>query len=277
MIHTTTGNPKFRQLKHALKLSHIETVGLLESLWHYTIIAAPYGDIGRKTNREIMASMEWEGDADAVIEALTEVHWIDPHPDPDVRLVVHEWHVHCPEFLKKRVLRSRGEHKFFSEDLSGRGRTCPDVARHVRTGPDLSGPVPVNLTKPNLTKPNLSLNTSARSFPGKPDPKPSKPSKPIDDSPTVLTFQTNGEIREWRLTEAKVKEYQEAFPGLDVLAECRSALQWTKDNPGRRKTAAGMPRFLGSWLTRANDSGKRQPASGPPAPPRPPYYPKEAQ
>jgi hypothetical protein len=62
--------------------------------------------------------------------------------------------------------------------------------------------------------------------------------------------------REWALTAAKVVEYREAFPALDVSAELRRARQWLLDNPTRRKTAAGMTRFLGSWLGRAQDSAR---------------------
>ncbi len=52
---------------------------------------------------------------------------------------------------------------------------------------------------------------------------------------------------------AKLAEYRQAFPGVDALSECRKALQWCLDNPIRRKTFGGMPKFLGSWLGRAQD------------------------
>lgn len=55
----------------------------------------------------------------------------------------------------------------------------------------------------------------------------------------------------WHLSQAKLDEYTEAFPNLDVEAELHKAAQWLVDNPGRRKTARGMTRFLGGWLGRA--------------------------
>lgn len=76
--------------------------------------------------------------------------------------------------------------------------------------------------------------------------------KPPPSGPPVLTYPTIGtEAKEWHLTEPKLAEYVEAFPALDVLAECRKALQWLRDDPGRRKTPKGMPKFLGGWLGRA--------------------------
>lgn len=94
-------------------------------------------------------------------------------------------------------------------------------------------------------------------------------------APPVLVFPCAGRTKEWALTEAKLKEYQEAFPGVPALEECRKALQWLRDNPKRLKTAGGLPRFLGSWLGRAQDSigslpGKSAAALPPAAPaPRP--------
>lgn len=66
----------------------------------------------------------------------------------------------------------------------------------------------------------------------------------------------------WYLPQVKLDEYKGTFPNLDVGAELRKAAQWLTDNPGRRKTAAGMTRFLGGWLSRAKP--KPEPKRGDP-------------
>lgn len=74
---------------------------------------------------------------------------------------------------------------------------------------------------------------------------------PAATTPAVMVFPCNGPgAREWPLDEAKLAEYRESFPGIDVLAQCRAARQWCIDNPARRKTPRGMPAFLTRWLTR---------------------------
>ncbi len=78
-------------------------------------------------------------------------------------------------------------------------------------------------------------------------------SKELRSCPVVMEFPTNGKKKSWDLTEEFLEECKQAFPGLDVLAETRKALAWLKAN--RLKTAKGMPRFLNSWLSRANDRG----------------------
>lgn len=80
---------------------------------------------------------------------------------------------------------------------------------------------------------------------------------PAVSEPAILDFPTVGSgPKVWGLTAAKVKEYEGSYPGVDVLAECRKALQWCRDNPTKRKTAKGMPAFLGRWIGKQQDAGR---------------------
>ena len=75
-----------------------------------------------------------------------------------------------------------------------------------------------------------------------------------EDGEVLLLFPTVGlGGAEWRLRRAQVEEWQELFPNLDVLNECRQALAWVKAHPDRRKTTRGMVKFLAGWLTRSVD------------------------
>lgn len=79
-----------------------------------------------------------------------------------------------------------------------------------------------------------------------------------DESPVALSFPVVGKgPGEWLLRESKIAEYVESFPGVDVLAECRKARQWCIDNRPKRKTADGMPRFLCTWLGKAQNDAAR--------------------
>ena len=55
----------------------------------------------------------------------------------------------------------------------------------------------------------------------------------------------------WQLPPDKIAEYRQSFLNIDVDGELLKARQWLIDNPARRKTAKGMPRFLSGWLGRA--------------------------
>jgi hypothetical protein len=67
-------------------------------------------------------------------------------------------------------------------------------------------------------------------------------------SPAVIIFVCNGEPGEWTLRQELIDEWQQLFPGVDVLAQCRAALAWSNANPRKRKTHDGMERFLVNWI-----------------------------
>jgi hypothetical protein len=75
-----------------------------------------------------------------------------------------------------------------------------------------------------------------------------------------LTFPCQGKRRNWHLTPTILNEWQEAYPGLDILDECQKALQWIKAN--KPKTSAGMPRFLVNWFNRAVERARPAQAVG---------------
>ena len=62
---------------------------------------------------------------------------------------------------------------------------------------------------------------------------------------------------EHEITPIDLRMLQESFPGVDVAAECRAMAAWCRANPGRRKTARGIHRFINAWLLRAKESGSR--------------------
>lgn len=89
--------------------------------------------------------------------------------------------------------------------------------------------------------------------------------EPEASSPPVLMFPVVGAgEKHWPLREAQVAEWVEAYPGTDVLAECRRALAWVNASPAKRKTAGGMRRFLVGWLNRGVDNRRASPGDSPP-------------
>lgn len=76
---------------------------------------------------------------------------------------------------------------------------------------------------------------------------------PAASEPPVLVFPTVGESSVWKLTADHVVSLREAFPHLDVLAECKKALAWCKANERQRKTPRGMSKFLFGWMSRSQN------------------------
>jgi len=77
--------------------------------------------------------------------------------------------------------------------------------------------------------------------------------------PSLLEFPTVGKVKSWSLTQRLVDTLSAAFPGVDVLGQCRKAKAWCETNHAKRKTAGGMERFLFGWMERNQNRGRASP------------------
>ncbi len=145
----TDSKLKFKKLQRRLKLPRWQCVGLLETLWLVTRSEAYLGDIGKLSNEDIAAALEWEAEPDALIEALVETEWLDKHPD--FRLIVHHWSQHCPYYVKGAAGK---HHATFADVAAKQPAKQPSLAESTA---GVQSTLLPNLTKPNLTKP-LSSN-----------------------------------------------------------------------------------------------------------------------
>lgn len=141
---------KFLKLKRRLKIPQWQCVGLLESIWLIGQHSAKRGDIGKMSNEDIAASMEWDGDADELIRHLVECGFLDEHPEH--RLVIHDWEEHCPTWVKGNIHRS-------GSSFAGDSKSEPKEATKDDTKYDTKyrtkEPTKYG-TKEHTTKPSLS-------------------------------------------------------------------------------------------------------------------------
>jgi hypothetical protein len=228
----TIEHPKMTRLAKLLDVERWGAVGIMESLWHFASRHAMQGNIGKWSDEEIASAVAWSGEASVLITALLSAGWLDRSKRH--RLLIHDWKDHADDAVRK-TLRNRKEVIITEENISGK-------FRKIRNFSGNGSP------QPSLAEPSLAKDSS----------EPSAGSEP-PESPLPF-FPCNGEgPKEWVLSTVKLAEYAESFPGVDVLTECRHALQWCRDNPSKRKTAKGMPGFLSRWLAKSQDSGRSTP------------------
>ena len=78
-------------------------------------------------------------------------------------------------------------------------------------------------------------------------------------------FPVKGGEHPWPLTAEALAPLIDAYPTLDVSAECLQAKAWLEANPQRLKTARGLPRFLNAWLSRSQRTrAQSRPRNGSP-------------
>ena len=98
----------------------------------------------------------------------------------------------------------------------------------------------------------LSSDNSTCSEPSKKARK-QKVEEPLADVEAIIL--NNGS--EWRPTVSQLDEYKRLYPGVDVIQEFRNMRGWCNANPAKRKTPAGIRRFVANWLSREQDRGGR--------------------
>ena len=111
-------------------------MGYLEALWHFAGRYTPQGDIGKYSDAEIEAWIEWRGEAGKLINSILLAGWLDSCNTH--RLLVHHWHDHADDATKLALKR---------KSLIFVTR-CPDSVPTV-LGLPVPVPVPVPVPEPD--------------------------------------------------------------------------------------------------------------------------------
>jgi len=281
-----TTHRKFRRLVRLLG-SPLIARGALELLWDSCYEA---GDDYVGTSEDIETLVGWNGDPGMLTRALVEsgapegfgfLEPVSTVQNGRTAYRVHDlWH-HAPDYVAKRRHRELARQQKEAPYSGGVGRTAPNGGQRPplldcldeseRTPSPSPSPSPV--PHPHPEGKNVSSAPHAATEPpaARRAPEAARPDGAEASSFLVFPVIGDSEIQTWPLSVAQVTEWERLFPVVDVRGEMRKALAWLHANPGRRKTAKGMARFLVGWLTRAVDSGRtarREPSAGSAVSPR---------
>ncbi|OOQ68170.1 ATPase [Vibrio parahaemolyticus] len=90
-------------------------------------------------------------------------------------------------------------------------------------------------------------------------PSPLETDKPSE--PILFEIPLKGKNSVHQVTQSDLFEYRELYPAVDVAQQLRNMIGWSKANPTRQKTAAGIKRFIHSWLCKEQDRGYAVPGN----------------
>jgi hypothetical protein len=154
MKREALGSTKMKKLCKLLNLKLYMAIGILEGIWHLTAREAPQGDIGKLSNEDIALAIDYEGDVNQLVETLVECRWLDV--SDEYRLVVHDWHEHAEDSVKKRLVRTGRPflsiHVRKCLDMSGQRRTSAENGSLPKPIPE---PVPEPLPRPEPEPPEF--------------------------------------------------------------------------------------------------------------------------
>jgi len=206
-------HPKLQRLQRRLKLTRFQAMGLMEALWHFVGRYSPEGDIGRWADEEIAAWVEWDGDAEELIDTLVLCGWLDR--DPRHRLLVHDWPDHADEAT--RIALKRAGKTFCvatpAPELASQAPaedTCRDTVATLSGPPRLSHALPCLADRP-----------AARARPHARLPAPEPDLLPPEELPGGWLEQASafyGERHAWFEDAVGPRDGPQLAPLLDRLA-----------------------------------------------------------
>lgn len=102
-LRAVPDHPKFAAFKTMLQLPKGAALGWLESVWHFTGRFTPQGNIGKYSDQQIEAWVEWDGLPGVLVVALLECGWLDK--STEYRLIVHDWHQYADVIVHTELAR----------------------------------------------------------------------------------------------------------------------------------------------------------------------------
>lgn len=98
----------------------------------------------------------------------------------------------------------------------------------------------------------------------KPDIEPDNPfcselesSEAKPEATPLITLRLNTG-QEYPITQKDIELWKDLYPAVDIMQELRNMKGWILANPGKRKTARGIMRFVNAWLAKEQNKGGRQ-------------------
>lgn len=230
-------DPKVIAMAQRLRISVDTVIGKLFRLWRWAAKHASDGNVTQPLTTTWLDSYTAQA---GFAESLILVGWLDA-TGPSlvfVNFTEHNWEIDRSQELAAERQRRYRERKRVTRNAGQRDRNV------------VASRTPIPIPTRGMDSPSTPSCSEAE--------RP--PREPVESA--VLTYPTTGEVKEWHLTQKYIDEWKTAFPALDIEGECRRALAWVNANPGKRKTARGMPRFLVAWLERSQNSGAGGRAGG---------------
>ena len=71
--------------------------------------------------------------------------------------------------------------------------------------------------------------------------------------PPVITLLLKDKT-EYGITQKDIEHYKELYPAVDIMQELRNMKGWCESHPTKRKTRAGVKRFITGWLSKEKGS-----------------------
>lgn len=252
----------------------------LTRLFLWTAANRSDGDLSGMTDEDIELAVDWLGDGGDFVRECVDVGFLDGE---DEGRTIHDWEIHNPwaagAGMRSAKARWNSVKRHHGEDEAN--RQVPDYAavRCATSNADSSASRNASSNKKDAAS-NAADATSMKNdassnapypYPShipNPSPSPTPDSAELQSSifatasPVVVEILTNTKAL-YPVTQAQIDSWAPAYPSVDIPAQLQKIRVWAETNQPKRKTKAGMPKFINAWLGRAQDAPKAQGFSTP--------------
>lgn len=151
-------HPKTLALAGYLDISKIHAAGIIGGLLNYTADVAPQGNIGKWPDEVIARACDWDGDPNEFVNALAKAGWLDEHPDPKHRFIIHDLEDHAENWWKQKVKKLNLE---FIKLPQCEDDFSPAVAQKPPSpGPAVAQPSPSVRPRPSILQTSSNPSSS---------------------------------------------------------------------------------------------------------------------
>lgn len=241
---------KLLDAAYQLKIPPPHMMGLLISLWLWCLDNAPDGNLTGVPAWVISRAAQWDDDPGKFVEILTKTGWIDDKEG----VFVHDWDDYAGDLLRKRndeKARAKANRIKAKEEMEKR-------TAYVQRTSDIR-PADVR-SKSRVEKSRVEKSNIPPISPQGDCAEPEKSDSP-PEPPVVTLLLKTGEG--WPVTAQQAREWQDSFPGVNVMYQLQKMERWCEDNPTKRKTKVGIRKFAVNWLTSEQDEIERRKNSKP--------------
>lgn len=219
----------------------------------------PDGVLTDMDKTDVALDANWQGSHEELVSTLIEVRLLDVLEDGTY--AIHDWQDHnaYAAAAEKRSEAARNAALARWGKRCGQGGNadlcdsqCENDAPRMPIASKGNAPSPTPSPTQEEREDSLRSSSCDELCDKRTDSPPDD--SPADD-PVFVTFPTAGKPKTWDCKQSDLDRWKELFPDLDVERQIRLALAWVEDNPGKKKTANGMKKYITSWLTRAQNRG----------------------
>lgn len=194
---TLLNHPKTIRAARVLGIQRVHLVGHLHALWWWAMDYAPSGSLAGFDPADIADAMQWEGDADALVDALVTCGIGDGSgflDADDGGYAIHDWDIYVGKLLDKRTrdaARKRSERR--PEDVqhdddaqpaddSRTSATCPEDVQPMSDG----RPTDIQRTALGRRSDGAGTVPTVPTVPTKPDPTRARAREPDITQPWAV-------------------------------------------------------------------------------------------